>query len=136
MFADILDGQAEVAGTLVQIKRAALENSRLVAVVQVLEVDEVDAEQMQVPNEARKFFDIRDGGSLGFERLVLHDKGVNFIPHFKRENFTDAFDAQLFDRSARLARAPAFKRTEFGLQRSPVGLGQFGFVTEQRLDGI
>ena len=71
-------------------------------VVKVLEVDEVDAEQMQVADEADQFLHVGDGRGLGFERLVPGDEGGDGFLGLAAENFADALERRVFP-----PRAPA-----------------------------
>ena len=46
-----------------------------------------------------------------------------------------AMARDFFNRTTGFASTPTFKRTELGLQRSPIRFGQLALVSEQRLDG-
>jgi len=108
----VFDGQAEAARTLVQVKRAALENGGRLRAVKPFEIDEVDTEREEVAVEAREFFHVRDRVGLRFERLVLRYEGGDVFLRLAGKDFPHALEAEFLDRPARLAGGPTFIRSQ------------------------
>ena len=76
MLGRVVDWQAQPARALIEVEGPRLEDRGILAVVEVLEVDEVRAQERQIPVVADQPLDVLDPGGLGLDGLVgLHELG-------------------------------------------------------------
>src|SRR6185437_10407726 len=73
----VLDADAEIAASPVEIKRSGLERPLAAAGVEIAERDKVIEERQQVAPQAGELFDPRDGVHLRLERLVAGDERID-----------------------------------------------------------
>ena len=132
----VVDRQAQVAGALVEVERAVLEDGRA-AVVEVLEVDEVGAEAGQIAVVADQTLDLVDAGRLRLQRLVAGDERR----HARRRRPRRGSPARARRRASRPAGPPSTaSQASYGASLPPSAsqsrFGELGARAEQRRDGV
>ena len=132
----ILDGQAEIAASLVQVEGAGLEDRLVLAPVEIPEAHEVIQQLIEVPVITGELLHRGDGSELRFQALVLGNELGKGIFGCAGQNLADAIPPKLRHRAAGQARRPTLIGAEFRQQFAPVRLGESILVAEQRLDRV
>src|ERR1035438_4446220 len=96
----ILDGQAEVAASLVQVKRAGLKDRLVLASIEIPEVDEVVQQLKEVTVVAGELFHRGNGRELRFQALVLGNKPGEGVLGCGGQELARAIPAKLRYRAA------------------------------------
>src|ERR1039457_4536396 len=132
----ILDGQAEVAASLVQVKRAGLKDRLVLASIEIPEADEVIQQLKEVAVVAGEVCHRGDGSKLRLQALVLCDKLGEGILGRADQNLAHTVPPKLRHRAPGLARRPALVGPEFRQQLAPFRLGQHTLLAEKWIDRV
>ena len=132
MLAGVIDPYTQFGGALINIERAHLEDGRALALIELLEVNEVLRQRMHVAHIARQPLDRGNGGSDTSLRRFELEQGSQGLFHIEGCQRAQALNTERLDNRTGFGCQPAFVTTKACHQRVPLAFGQLGFVTQQR----
>ena len=126
---------AEIAGPLVEIKDARLEDRRRPAIIEVAEVHEVRGEHDQVAVEANEFFHRSNPGRLRLQLAVAGDERGDRRLGRPPKDFSHPDNAQSLDTNSRFGPQPRGMRSQAILKSLPLLFGKALAVSQERHNG-